>query len=62
MNCTDGPETDNPVPYHLNMSDEELIPGESSIQRMYLVKSVFKAPVPAYCLEHMSALSAQTAE
>lgn len=26
----------------------------------YLVKSVFRAPVPAYCLAHASALSAQT--
>lgn len=25
----------------------------------HLVKSVFKAPVPAYCLAHASALSAQ---
>lgn len=25
----------------------------------HLVKSVFKAPVPAYCILHISALSAQ---
>lgn len=29
---------------------------------MYLVKSVFNAPVPVYCLAQVSALSAHTAE
>ena len=33
---------------------------EHFLHRTYLVKSVLSAPVPAYCTEHASALSAQT--
>lgn len=33
---------------------------EDFLHRTYLVKSVLSAPVPAYCTEHASALSAQT--
>lgn len=41
------------------LSPTSLVPNSSASS--YLVKSVFRAPVPAYCLERVSALSAHTA-